>query len=51
MGHVIEPPDPYSFIIRLRPDMLCEPPGADAQAVVLWGEGERNSPFPDYAFY
>ena len=38
MWHVIEPPDPNSltFIIRLRPDKLCEMPGADPQAVVLW---------------
>ena len=30
MGHVIEPPDP--IIIRLRPDKLCETPGADPHA-------------------
>ena len=47
MGHVIEPPDP--IIIRLRPDKLCETPGADPHAVVLWGGGERNSPLPDQA--
>jgi len=48
MEHVIEPPDPNSFIIRLRPDKLCETPGADPHAVVLWGGGERNSPLPDW---
>jgi len=38
MGHVIEPPYPSSFIIPgLRPDKLCETPGANPQAVVLWG--------------
>jgi hypothetical protein len=48
MGHVIEPPNPNSFIIRLRPDKLCETPGTDPQAVVLWG-GERETPLPDSA--
>ena len=46
MGHVIEPPDHNSnllnfgltFIIQLRADKLCETPGADPQAVVLWVE-------------
>ena len=33
MGHVIEPPDPNSSIIRLRLDKLCETPGA---LVCLW---------------
>jgi len=47
MGHVIEPLDPNSFIIRLRPDKLCETPGADPQAVVLCGLREKNPQLPD----
>ena len=33
---------------KAGPDKLCETPGADPQAVVLWGGGEKNSPLPDY---
>ena len=47
MRHVIELPDPNSFIIRLRPDKLCETPGADPHAGCCGEGGERNSPLPD----
>jgi len=58
MGHVIEPPDPNSFIIRLRPDKLCETPGAlvrlwrgpASRGVVRRGR-EKLSPYPIRSFF
>ena len=32
---------------KAGPDKLCETHGADLQAVVLWGGGEKNSPLPN----
>ena len=46
MGHVIEPPDPNSFIIRLRPISFVKRPERTRKP---WRcvDGERNSPLPD----
>jgi len=35
------------LFIRLRPDTLREPPGAEPLAVVVWGLEEKNPRLPD----
>ncbi len=39
--------DSYRLLNSMKVKTFCEPPGADPQAVVVWGGLEKNQPLPD----
>ena len=41
--------DSYRLLNSMKVKTFCEPPGADPQAVVVWGGLEKNQPLPDLA--